>query len=89
MRHFNGTGQRSRWQRVNYEGRKWQPLDGGDDDNNVDVYYVYDGDSNGDEDESAPADAGALGAPPLLSARHMKRLDMVSAHALSTQPVAI
>ena len=43
---------------------------GGGDDNNVDGYYVYDGDSNGDEDESAPADARS---PPLLSpqeARH-------------------
>lgn len=58
-----------------YEGKgsgeaAWQPLDGGGDDSNVDGYYVYDGDSNGDEDESAPADARS---PPLLSpqeARH-------------------
>ena len=36
-------------------------LDGGDDDNNDDVYY--DGDCNGDEGESAPADARS--PPPL------------------------
>ena len=49
-----------------YEGKgsgeaAWQPLDGGDDDNNIDVYY--DGDCNGDEGESAPADARS--PPPL------------------------